>query len=441
MEKYGIEQVPPHERTAGARSLVVLWVGFAVIASVFLTGSLATGVGHWFGAVSAIVFGTLIMAVYMGLGAWMGAEQGLPGSVISRTAFGTRGNLFASIPMWIGCFGWVGVQIAILSFAVQGLLSAYVPDVVISIPVLYIVFGILMAVFAVYGYQYVVKFEVVAVSLMVLLMLVIIGVLFAEYGIAAMTRPYTTGIPMAWGAAANLTPAASIALFMAAADTSRYARSRKTALWTCMITSFAAFCVVSILGIFAAIVAGTWDPVQVMANMGLTAIGLPFLILASWTTNTLNIYWGGLALTNITNGKIDRRAATFITALAGIAVAIIGVYSLNGLINFFTIIGTLLGPVTGIMIADYYLIRKRSIVVGALLDAGGQYGYRKGFNPAAIIAWAVGAVVFNVVPDAAIPVLPSILAGSILYYVLTRYTKLAVGGKPNIASDGATADS
>jgi cytosine permease len=305
--------------------------------------------------------------------------------------------------------------------------------------VLYIVFGILMAVFAVYGYQYVVKFEFIAVSLMVLLMLIIVGVLFAEYGAAAMTRPYTTDIPMAWGAAANLTPAASIALFMAAADTSRYARSRKTALWTCMVTSFVAFCIVSILGIFSAIVAGTWDPVQVMANMGLTAIGLPFLILASWTTNTLNIYWGGLALTNITNGKINRRLATFITALAGIVVAIIGVYSLDGLINFFTIIGTLLGPVTGIMIVDYYLIRKRRIEVGALLDDGGPYGYWKGFNPAAVIAWVIGAVVFNVVPDAWIPVLPSILVGGILYYVLSRYTKLAVSKPVNVAGDGAAA--
>jgi nucleobase:cation symporter-1, NCS1 family len=97
--------------------------------------------------------------------------------------------------------------------------------------------------------------------------------------------------------------------------------------------------------------------------------------------------------------------------------------------SFVGLIGATMGPIFGIMMVDYYLIRRGVIDVAALYQEDGEYRYQSSWNPAAIIAFVVGALFSSVLPNIA-GLLPSwwsvygwffgVAIGGVVYYAAAR---------------------
>jgi nucleobase:cation symporter-1, NCS1 family len=140
-----------------------------------------------------------------------------------------------------------------------------------------------------------------------------------------------------------------------------------------------------------------WDPVALTGRMGGVGvvIALIALVLATLTTNlAANVVAPANGFSNLAPGRISFKLGGYITAGIGIAIFPWKLLETTGAYIFTWLIGysALLGPIAGIMLADYLLIRRTELDRDALFRHDGAYGYRRGWNPAAIIALVVGVL-------------------------------------------------
>jgi nucleobase:cation symporter-1, NCS1 family len=118
-------------------------------------------------------------------------------------------------------------------------------------------------------------------------------------------------------------------------------------------------------------------------------------LLATLTTNlAANVVAPANGFSNLAPGKISFKMGGYITAGIGIAIFPWKLLESTGAYIFTWLIGysALLGPIAGIMLADYFLIRRTELDVPALFRHDGEYSYRRGWNPAAVVALIVGVL-------------------------------------------------
>jgi cytosine permease len=219
----------------------------------------------------------------------------------------------------------------------------------------------------------------------------------------------------------NLLPAGMAAALILGADYGRYVKSERAALGA-PLSVIVFFAIIASLGVVSAAVAGNWDPVQIFVGLGLGAFGLLMLILAAWTTNVTNIYVASLALANMTSWQRVRTST--IASVAGIILAVAGIYSFQGLVNYLTLITAVLIPTTGVLVVDYFIRNRRQMLAEELFKGeDSAYWFYKGWNIRAVIAWAAGAIVTFAVPDSWIPAVSAMIVSGGLYFLLTVNTE------------------
>lgn len=173
-----------------------------------------------------------------------------------------------------------------------------------------------------------------------------------------------------------------------------------------------------------------WDPVSLIAkfkNPVVVIVAQVFLIIATLSTNiAANVIAPSNAFSNLWPKKISFKTGGTITGIIGIL--IMPWWLLNEISGFLIFVSGLLGPVLGILIADYYLIRKKKLELAELYKEEGIYSYNKtGFNKMAMIALFIG--IFSALIGYWIPALSFLYSLSwftgfiisfVLYYLLMK---------------------
>ena len=114
--------------------------------------------------------------------------------------------------------------------------------------------------------------------------------------------------------------------------------------------------------------------------------------------------------------KISARGFMWITGIVSILVAL--VFPMDRYEGFLFLIGAMFTPLFGIVLTDYFLVRKRRIDVDGLYDAAGPYRYASGFNRLALLSWAAGFTTYKLIELSELPLgatLPSFLVSGLLY--------------------------
>lgn len=185
------------------------------------------------------------------------------------------------------------------------------------------------------------------------------------------------------------------------ADITRYAATQKDQVAGQFIGLPGTMMLYSFVGIFVTCAAvinfqdvliaddAPWDPVSLIAkfkNPTVVIIAQLFMIIATLSTNiAANVIAPANAFSNLFPKKISFRMGGIITGIIGILIA--PWWLLNEISGFLIFVSGLLGPVLGILIADYYFIRKKTLALAELYKEEGAYAYGKtGFNKAAMIA-------------------------------------------------------
>jgi cytosine permease len=338
-------------------SLAAVWIGAMVCIPCLMVGGYLSAGFPLPGIIICCVIGYGIICAYMCFMGIQGCETGLPTAAMASNALGEAGARFIiSLLLAIACIGWFGVQAAVCGSSFSAMIAA-MTGIQIPATVSGIIWGFIMVLTAMYGYNAVKYLNYIAVPALVLVLgYAVFSVLFRNNGIPALSA-YTPTQPMTLVAGINMVVATFAVGGVISGDFSRYAKSRKDVIKSNIIGVFPSGILMLVIGAACSIVAGEYDVSKVLSSLGLPAFGLVALILATWTTNVTNAYSGGLAVSRILGLAESRFKIT--TGIAGGIGIILGAAGIiDRFVTFLSIITSLIPPVAGVVIAAYWIVGK-----------------------------------------------------------------------------------
>lgn len=413
--------IPQNKRSWGTWNYAALWISMSLcIPTYMLASSLIEGGMNWWQSILTIFLGNTIVLVPMILNGHAGAKYGIPFPVFARASFGTSGaNIPALLRAIVAC-GWFGIQTWIGGFATYQMLKLWIPALATMPAVFPDSFGLetgpaicfflfwLLNMWVVYlGVESIRKlllFKAIFLPLAALALL--FWAINAGHGLGPiLAQPAKLTGPAFWN---YFFPALTgmvgfwATLSLNIPDFTRYARNQKAQINGQIIglppsmTLFAFIGVVVTSATFIIYGETIWDPVVLAGkfeNKLLVSFAMIAVAISTLATNiAANIVSPANDFSNLAPGKINFRTGGYITGVIGILIfpwkliADPNGYIFTWLIAY----SSLLGPVGGIMIADYYFVRNQQLNVGELYRHKGQYGFRNGFNTAAVFALLAG---------------------------------------------------
>jgi nucleobase:cation symporter-1, NCS1 family len=404
--------IPAEKRSWGTYNYASLWVAMSVcIPTYMLASGLIAGGMNAIQAVFTIFLGNLIVLIPMLLNAHAGTRYGIPFPVFVRASFGVRGaNVPAILRALVAC-GWFGIQAWIGGQAIYSMLRIVWPASGNLPGASWICFFLFWAINMIViwrGLETIKFLEGIGAPFMLvvgLLLLVWITRKAGGFGPVLHTQskfhstsefvrffiPALTGMVGFWSTVALNIP-----------DFTRYARSQRAQMVGQALGLPTAMTLYAFIGVAvtsaSAVIFGEpiWDPVVLLGRFNqpvVALIALVALLLATLNTNVAaNVVSPSNDFSNLRPSLISFRTGGLITGVAGILMMPWKLISDFSAYIFGWLVGcsALLGPIAGIMICDYYLVRGRELAVEDLYRRGGAYEYRHGFNPGALIALACG---------------------------------------------------
>jgi nucleobase:cation symporter-1, NCS1 family len=419
-----LEPIAPAERRWGTRDFVALWVSLsACITTYMLASALIDGGMSWLQAVLTIFLANLIVLVPMLLNAHAGTKYGIPFPVYCRASFGIRGaNVPAMVRALVAC-GWFGIQTWIGGKAIYLILltrwpewhsEPALPHLGINLPqfVCFLFFWTLNVLVIYRGISSIRLLLNIKAPLLIALGLALLAWAYDRAGGLGpmLTQPsaFAAGGPKAgqfWSfffpaLTANVGYWATLSLNIP--DFTRYAASQRAQVMGQALGLPATMGLYSFIGV--AVTSATvviyghaiWDPTELLPRMEnplVLVVGLLGLCLATLATNiAANVVSPANDFANLWPRRIGFRCGGLITALIGIVIQPWRLAEDPSGYIFRWLVGTsaLLGAVGGVLIADYYVIRRTQFYLAGLYQEEGPYWYTKGFNWRALAALLAG---------------------------------------------------
>jgi len=401
------------QRTWGTYNYAALWVSMSVnILTYMLAASLIQGGMNWRQAVATVFLGNTIVLVPMLLNSHPGARYGVPFPVLARASFGVLGaNVAAVLRALVAC-GWFGIQTWIGGEAINTLIATLAPGWVRiphSTAICFLAFWCINLAVIVKGIEYIRFLQGISAPILLAVGLVLLG---WAYHSAGGFGPMLSA-PSKFSSFADflkfLVPAlnATVGFWATVSlnipDFTRFAGSqRQQAIGQALAlpTTMTLYSLIGILVTSATVIIyGTaiWDPVQLLSRFHsplAVVISLLAILLATLNVNIgANVVSPANDFSNLWPRKISFRIGGVITCFMGIALMpwrLLADYK-TFILGWLGGYAAFLGPVAGIMICDYFIIRGRVLVVDDLYLRNRAYEYSGGFNWAALVALGLGA--------------------------------------------------
>jgi NCS1 family nucleobase:cation symporter-1 len=412
----------PSERSMSLGRTAMVWLAANMVVTTLLTGTLFVPGIPYRRALLVIVLGTVVGGSVLVLVGNIGTRTGLPTMVLTRGSFGRRGGYLPAIANLVVLMGWSWVQ-AILA----GITVNYVVEQAtgFSNPVAFSVLcQSLVVVLALFGHAGIERVEPWLALVMVLVAAYVFFIAFRDVGIAGYLQlPAQPELGMTAAIAFDIVVATAISWTVLSADFNRHARDQRSGIIGTAIGYTASTTISMSLGATAiayVVLTGgeavPFDPTVLVERFGVPLAVVIFLSVMA--TNTLVVYGMIMSFLNV-RPRSDFLRVAVVLGLVSIAGAT-WLSIVDNFITFLFLISALFVPVFAIMVTDHYLLRRGRYAVADLLrDRGGAYWYAGGVNPAAILAFAVGAALaFYWTRVSPLPVgatIPTFLVTCVLY--------------------------
>ena len=402
-------------RTWGTYNYIALWFSMSMeVTTYMLASSLIAGGMNWKQALFTILLGNLIVLVPMLLNAHAGAKYGIPFPVFVRASFGTSGaNIPAMLRALVAC-GWFGIQSWLGGQAIAAMLGVLWPATAHMPAVLWASFlGFwLLNMFVVWRGVASIRFlQSFSAPFMLAMSLTLLFWMLHKAGgfgpmLSAPSHFHTTRSFLQFffpSLTAMVGYWATLSLNIP--DFTRYAKSQDSQIFGQALGLPIAMTLYSFIGIACTSASVTifgepvWSPITLLGKFHQPAAAM--LALVALLVATLNVNIGANVVSpsndfsNLAPQLISFRTGGLITGFLGLAMMPWKLMSTFGSYIFGWLVGYsgLLGPVAGIMVADYFLIRGTNLDTASLYHRGGVYEYSRGFNPRAVLALVVGVFV------------------------------------------------
>lgn len=390
-----------------------LWISMSVnIPTYMLASGMIAGGMNWKQALFTVFLGNVVVLIPMLLNAHAGARYGIPFPVFARASFGVLGaNVPAILRALVAC-GWFGIQTWIGGEAINAMITALAPGWK-SFPygeaVCFLAFWLLNVLVIVRGIETIRFLQGISAPFLLLIGLALLLWARQKAGgfgpmLSAPSKfqnfseffrffvPSLTGVVGFWATVSLNIP-----------DFTRYARSQRDQMLgqalglppTMTFYSFIGIATTSATMILFG--EALWDPVAVLSRLGhplAVVVAMIALLMATLNVNVAaNVVSPANDFSNLAPRRISFRTGGLITCAMGIVMqpwkllANYSSYIFSWLVGY----SGFLGPIAGVLICDYFVVRKKLIVVEDLYRRGGEYEYSRGFNWRAIAALGLGA--------------------------------------------------
>lgn len=413
--------VEKDNRSWNTWNYAALWISMSLcIPTYMLASSLIEGGMNWWQSIFTIFLGNTIVLIPMILNGHAGAKYGIPFPVFARASFGTLGaNIPALLRAIVAC-GWFGIQTWIGGYALYQMMKLWIPSLS-AMPVLFpawtdletgpaicfMLFWLLNMCVIYNGVDSIKKLLVFkAFFLPFAALALLFWAISAAKGLGPVLSqpaklsgqafwtyffPTLTGMVGFWATLSLNIP-----------DFTRYAKSQQAQIKGQIIGLPPSMTLFSFIGVVVTsatfIIYGEtiWDPVVLAGKFNhkwLVSVAMIAVAISTLATNiAANMVSPANDFANLAPNKINFRTGGYITGVIGVLIfpwkliADPNGYIFTWLIAY----SSLLGPVGGIMIVDYYFIRKKQLVVTELYQHQGRYRYQKGYNVIALVALLAG---------------------------------------------------
>ncbi len=400
-------------RTWGTYNYAALWISMSVnIPTYMLASGMIAGGMDWKQALFTVFLGNVLVLIPMLLNAHAGAQYGIPFPVFARASFGVLGaNIPAMLRALVAC-GWFGIQTWIGGEAINAMIVALMPSwaqISYGAAFCFLFFWLLNVLVILRGIATIRFLQGISAPFLLLIGLALLLWARSKAGgfgpmLATPSKyksfseffrffvPSLTGVVGFWATVSLNIP-----------DFTRYARNQRAQVVGQALGLPATMTFYSFIGI--AVTSATliifgqalWDPVAVLSRLGnpfAVVLAMLALLMATLNVNVAaNVVSPANDFSNLSPRRISFRTGGLITCFMGIAMqpwrlmANYGSYIFGWLVGY----SGFLGPIAGVLICDYFIVRKKVLRVQDLYQRNGLYEYQRGFHWQALAALVAGA--------------------------------------------------
>ncbi|WP_180954441.1 NCS1 family transporter [Bacillus sp. V5-8f] len=380
-KRESLNPVSNENRLFGLTTYITLWISSMVVIQIFMIGQSylpPAGKLNLFQAGVVTIISAVLTGALFVINSKPGLVYGIPFIVQARSSFGYNGARIASLirvlpaVFWYGIGSWIGAAaIDYITKTIWGYSNIWL---------YFILFQVIQTMIAYFGMNSIKWFDSL-LSIVVLGFLIYITVQLINVGGLKIASSWSS--EGTWGMPFYAAITASVGVLITAVinngDLSRYLENKPRYNWIGHLVGIVPmYIIMLVIGVLAAAATGIWDPVQalvsVIPNPAVAVAMMIFIVVAQFTSNlTINIKPPALVLMETFNLSW------------GVSVIIVGILSIvtfpwllitsSAFNTFIAFYSAFLGPLLGILIADYYLVHKQKLNIDALYQDTIKYNW------------------------------------------------------------------
>lgn len=414
VDDYSITRVPETARYPWWSVAVQRFGQVSALTQFMLGAALGFGMSFW-DAFWALTFGAVILEFAMILVGIIGMREGLSTSMLARwTGFGRGGSAVIGLAIGISLVGWFGIQSGVSARGLHALIGGP-PEWVWALG-----FGLAVTAIVIAGFRSMAWTAYVTVPLFLALVAWSILTELGKHSFGTLLSSPPPGPPMTVLQGTALVAGSLMVGAVITSDMTRFNRSAADVVKQTIIGVTLGEYVIGLAGVLLAHAVGSSDVIAiVVSSVGL--VGTLVIVAGTLKINDWNLYSSGLGLLTFVGVVSGRRPGrVVITALVGVAGTLLGAAGiLDRFTDFLILLGVVFPPIAGIMIAEYFVVRRWRGRLAEGRDTGAAPASSPMWVPATLVIWVVATLVGQFV-TAGLGSVNSLVAAFVLYVACGR---------------------
>ncbi|UVJ40516.1 cytosine permease [Arthrobacter sp. CJ23] len=417
-DDYPITRVPATKRKH--------WFGIAVqrfgqtsdLSQFLLGATFGFGMTFW-DAFWAFTVGALIVEALMIFVGIAGMRQGLTTSMLARwTGFGRGGASVLGLAICISLIGWFGIQ--------SGISGAGLNQIVPEIPIWAwsLAFGLVVTLIVVRGFESMQWLANITVPLFMILIAWAAWAELSNHSISQLINDAPPGPQLDFVTATTIVAGSAVLGAVITPDMTRYNKSAGDVVKQTVVGMTLGNYSIGMIGVLLAHAVKTADVTQIIFS-SVGWIGILIIVLGTSKINDWNLYSAGLGVVAFFNSAMNKRLnrghVTLLLGVVGTVLAAIGI--LDKFIDILMVLGVVFPPVAGIIMAEYFVVRKWRPLLEASRDSGLPPAESPNWIPATFVIWASSATLGYFVTWG-LPAFNSLAAAFVLYIIAGKLNLL-----------------
>ena len=413
-DDFALTRVPQGQRYSWVSVAVQRFGQLSALSQFLLGATLGYGM-HFWDAFWALTLGAVILELVAILTGIMGQREGLSTSVLGRwSGFGQYGSSLVGLVISISLVRWFGIQNAVFAEGIISLIGG------LPIWVWSVITGLGVTVIVIYGFLSMAWTAYITVPAFLIMAGYSIVTALAQHPLAQLITMDAPGPTLSLAAGTTLVAGGFIVGSVITPDMTRFNRSVADVVKQTLVGITLGEYTIGLIGVLLAHAIRSADVINIVTSTS-GALGTLILIVATLKINDWNLYSSSLSLVNlidtVTGKKVGRGLVTLAVGIVGTALSAAGI--LQQFQGFLLVLGVAIPPLAGIMVVDYFVLRRHRRALDESAATGGVPAAAERWNPVMLVTWVVSSI-FGYVVQVGIPALNALLVAGLLYWGLMR---------------------